>query len=708
MDAKQFHARLLAALLILAAILTVFGMTLYDLQIVHGEDYRKQSVRKITNTETVEAARGQILDRYGRVLVSNRTTYQVKLNTRFMGEEAQRNAILLTLLEICREENVAWVDTLPVSPSAPFTYRMDTLTDTGKARYESMLEGMSKFGWPAAAEQGAGQLIAAMRTFFEVDPELSDEAARALVGVLYELRIRSMDIVRTEYIFAQDVDITFISRVKEEDLTGVTIGPTTVRQYETAAAPHLLGRVALIDSEDWPDYKARGYNMNDTVGRDGVELAFEEHLRGEAGVRDIETNTSGKTVSESWRLDPDTGEPMEPKPGDNVSLTLDIRLQEAAERALADGIAAMKDSKAAAGLPDEIEGGALVVTDMTGGVLAMCSYPDFDLATIYADAAAYNAAAADPLKPFVNRAAQGTYSPGSTFKMVVGTAALQEGVVTPSETILDTGRFTLPEEKKYPYGDYHPQCWALRQYGYTHGRENMADAIRDSCNIYFYTVGHRLGIDLIDRYAAMFGLGEYTGFELPEYKGLVAGPETSGALGVTWYGGDLLSAAIGQGNTLSTPLQLSNYIATLVNGGNHYAAHLLQSVKSNDFSTVLQQEELQLLDTVNISQENLEAVKLGMWKVANEKDGSVYKYFRDLPVEVGGKTGTAQVSANTEANAVFVCFAPYDNPEIAMTIVVEHGGSGTELGGIAADLLSYYFNTERNMEAVDGENTLLR
>ena len=235
----------------------------------------------------------------------------------------------------------------------------------------------------------------------------------------------------------------------------------------------------------------------------------------------------------------------------------------------------------------------------------------------------------------------------------------------------------------------------------------MGHALKDSCNIYFYTLGDRLGIDKLGQYASMFGLGRTTGLELPEAQGYVAGPETSARLGAQWYGGDLLSAAIGQGNTQTTPLQLANYVATLVNGGNHYSAHLLQSVKSGDYSSLIYRQEPELLDTLNISEKNTEAVKAGMRLLATE--GSVRNYFKDLPVTVGAKTGTAQVGReDTNANAVFVCFAPYENPQIAISIVVERGGSGTELAAIAADLISYYFNAEQVRDTAQGENTLLR
>ena len=484
MEARLFHARLRVVVLILVLVIGVFTAVLHNLQVVHGADYREKSVRNITKTETVEAARGQILDRYGRVLVSNKTVYQVTLDTSLMGEEAKRNPNLLALLQICREEGVEWTDqVLPISMTEPFTYT-DTLTETGQARYEKFLEQMK---WTDAAEQGPDILLAKMREFFEVDDSVSPEDGRALVGVLCELKMRSLDLLRTSYVFAQDVDIDFISRVKEEGLVGVTIEPTTVRQYNTTYAAHLLGRVGSMDPDEWEYYKnIDGYAMDDTVGKDGVELAFESYLKGTAGQRATNTNTNGKIVSQYWLTDSETGETLEPEPGGQ---------REPDHRHPPPGGGGAGPGQRIEGLESEYtEGGAVVVTDMTGGVLAMASYPTYDLTTIYSNTALYNEALNNPLKPFNNRAIYGLYSPGSTFKMIVGTAALQEGLTTPSEKIRDTGRFQYPEGEKYPYGDYHPACWYYLQYGGSHGMEDMAHAIKDSCNIYFFTLGDRLGM----------------------------------------------------------------------------------------------------------------------------------------------------------------------------------------------------------------------
>ena len=729
MEGRQFNRRTLAVAAVLAAVLAVFAGVLYNLQVVHGADYRAMSVVKITNRETVEGARGELLDRYGRELVTNRAVYEITLNTGLMGDESERNPNLMALIDICRDNGQSWTDSFPVSAAAPFTYTTDTplayekegggvaFTLLGqllnvlpmKDAVKAPLNLPSTRDMEAAktladipAGPTAEELMDALRTYFEIDPAWSDEDARALIGVLYEVNLRSYDINRQEYVFAQGVDIDVISAVKERGLTGVSVETTTVRQYNTASAAHILGHVGSIYTENWETYRKLGYNMNDKVGIDGAENAFESYLHGESGTLVQELDTSGKVVGEYWYTDPETGGTDEPEPGDNVMLTIDLRLQEKVEEILADTIENL-DS-------EDTEGGAVVVESVKDGeVLAMASYPSYP-PDVYSDTALYQQLASDTvLTPLVNRATDGQYSPGSTFKPLVAIAALEEGLTTPTEEIEDTGRLELPEEEHYPYGDSHPQCWIYRQYRGNHGWENLAEALRDSCNIYFYTLGHRLGIDKLDEYAAAFGLGEATGFELSEESGLVAGPATSEALGQTWYGGEVLNAAIGQGNTLVTPLQLANYIVALLNGGDHLVPHLLKTVKSSDYSRTVYEQEREVRNSLDLDPANVEAVKQGMWAVANDPESTVDQYLSNLAVEVGAKTGSAQVgSAELEADAIFTLFAPYDDPEIVISIVVEGGASGGNLAQAAGEIVNYYFSAEHTVEAVDAENTLLR
>lgn len=727
MEGRQFNRRTLAVAAVLAAMLAVFIGVLYNLQILHVEDYRAMSVVKIDNRVTVEGARGELLDRYGRELVTNRAVYRITLNTRLMGDESERNPNLMELINICREDGLSWSDSFPVSDTAPFTYTTDTPLAYEKegggvafTQLGSLLNALplgstvkealnlpdtkaveaAKTLADIPAGPTAEELMEALRTYFEIDPSWSDEDARALIGVLYEVNLRSYEVNQQEYIFAQDVDIDVISAVKERGLTGVSIDVSTVREYQTSAAAHLLGRVGTI--QNWDYYKELGYNMNDKVGIDGVESAFESYLRGEPGTLVQELDTSGRVISEYWYTNSKTGETDEPQPGDNVMLTLDLRLQEKVEEILANTIENL-DS-------EDTEGGAVVVESVKDGeILAMASYPTFDLANVYSNSTLYNEVKDNPLRPFTNRATQEFYYPGSTFKPLVAIAALEEGLTTPTEEIEDTGSLELPEEEHYPYGDFHPQCWIYRQYGGNHGWENLAEALRDSCNIYFYTLGHRLGIDKIDEYAAAFGLGEPTGIEVPEVKGWVAGPATSEALNQTWYGGNLLNAAIGQDNTQVTPLQLANYMATLLNGGDHLVPHLLKTVKSSDYAETVYEQEREVRNSLNLDPANVEAVKQGMWAVANDPESTVDQYLSNLAVEVGAKTGSAQVgSAELEADAIFTLFAPYDDPEIVISIVVEGGASGGNLAQAAGQIVNYYFSAEHTVESVDAENTLLR
>ena len=513
--------------------------------------------------------------------------------------------------------------------------------------------------------------------------------ARAIAGLLYELYLRSREVTWTPYVFAEGVDIDFISRVKELSLPGVVIEPTTVRQYHTQYAAHILGRVGLMNRSEVEYYTSLDedgdgkpdYEMDDTVGKEGVEKAFESFLRGTPGIRAVDRNTSGKILSESWIT--------EPKPGDNIVLTIDIDLQKKVEDTLASSLPNL--------VSEEVEGAACVVLDVNSfDVLASASYPTFDLANYSRD---WEKNSTDPLTPLVNRALTGTYAPGSTFKMVTAIGALEEGIITPDSQIRDLGRYTY-------YPGTPPQCWYYRQYGKYHGLINVSEAIEVSCNYFFYDVGRRLGIDLLVDYATRFGLGQKTGIELEESSGVMAGPEYTESMGGTWYEGSVLSVAIGQESSQFTPIQLASYISTLVNGGTRKSTHLLKEIKSSDYSQIVETYEPEVLSTIEIQDKNLEAVKAGM--LALTTDGSVRRYFQDVPVQVGAKTGSAQVSAQTESNAVFVCFAPYDDPEIALAMVVEHGGSGSELGAMAADILSYYFSTKGSMDEIPMENTLIR
>ncbi len=774
MNPKQFHRRLIGVVLVLAILMTFLCSNLYSIQYVNGEDYANQSVARSYETQTVPAVRGPILDRNGKVLVSNQISYQVTLSLSLMGETAEeRCANLLTLIQVCREEGVTWADTLPITTTAPFSYTTEdpfysvSTDENGNPEYDEdgeLVYDMTRLGrlavymgWiedPTELAEGeipqsdasggadpglwdrimdffgmgqeaqpqkepepyqlptAEELLGMMCKSFGVKGEgavdesaakesgeavptlnigdMSETDARAAAGVLYELYYRSRITNWPIYYFAEDVDVDFITRVKELGIKGVEIETTSVRKYETEFAAHLLGRVAAMEPNEVDYYLGlgEGYTQNDYVGREGAELAFESYLHGTPGERAVERNEDGKITSSVWVPDEETGEAKVPEPGDNVFLTIDIELQQMVEELLAERVP---------GLSDEVEGAACTVQLVdTGEILAAASYPTFHLDTYVED---YAENSTNPLNPLMNRAFQGLYPPGSTFKMITAIAGLEEGIIEPSTIIRDLGRYTY-------WSTPQPMCWIYRQGGGTHGPVNVTRAIEVSCNYFMYDVGRRLGIDKLDEYAAMFGLGQKTGVELYEESGVVASPAFTESLGGTWYEGNVLSVAIGQESTQVTPIQLTNYISTLVNGGTRYSTHLLKMVKSSDFSQVVYEYEPQVQSEINIAQENLDAVTEGMRELTTGT-GSLASAFQNLPFEVGAKTGSAQVSSTSNSNAVFVCYAPYDDPEIAISLVVEHGGSGSVLASLAAEILAYYFTTPDSQSDVVTENTLM-
>ncbi|MBQ7713710.1 MAG: penicillin-binding protein A [Oscillospiraceae bacterium] len=660
--------------------LAVYCVTMFDAQIVHGEEYRARATRTNTSVETIEASRGVITDRNGKVLVSNRAVYTLTFDPALVESDAL-NGELLRLLALLREQGVDWFDELPLSRARPYAYD-DTVNRAGMLLKYAVSKKWIEEGADAEtlrAQIPPRELFDRLCAEFGADAALGAVEQRDLVGLRYSLATAKLD-GDGSFLFASGVDVALISRLKDGDFAGVRVGTSSVREYRTDAAAHILGRVGKI--QNWDEYKDKGYAWNDLVGIDGAEYAFEEYLRGTDGRRDVMTNAEGKVISELNAVEPD--------PGDNVALTLDIDLQEQVERILAESADAMT---AADG---EMRGAAAAVVQVgTGEVLALASYPTYSLKTFNRD---YAALRDDPARPMYNRATMGTYAPGSTFKPAVAVAALESGAITPQTKIRDLGA--------YRYYDMVYNCWIYSSTGGTHGLINVTDAITVSCNYFFYEVGRQLGITAIDRYAAAFGLGEPTGIEIPESVGTMTSPDYVNSLkNQTWTNGLTLQAAIGQAYDLFTPLQLANYIATLADGGTRYNAHLLKDVSTYDNAEVTHAYDEPPAATVEIGGENLKAVLAGMRKLVT--DGSVRSAFSRCVVDAAAKTGTAQTGGKgTTSNGVFVAFAPYDDPQIALALVIEKGGSGGALANAAVDILNAYFTAAE--PDVVGENTLVR
>ncbi len=657
------------------AFLVLFFAVLYDAQVVHGSENRARSITSNTASETVTASRGIITDRNGKVLVSNRLAYTLVVDKSSFGkDEAALNDAIWQLIQLCQEQGVTWNDTLPMTTgSSPQL--------TSKSLNESFREYLDDNKLPT--DGGSAEVLAAMRKLYKVDDSYTDAQARLIVGVRYELDGRS------SYTFAEDVSTELLGRITDGKYRGVTIKTAAARVYNTKLAAHILGTVGAIWQEEWRSdestgyvgYADKGYNMNDLVGKDGVEKAFEEYLHGNDGKRLITTDENGKITGELYT--------REPQPGGTVALTIDIDLQQVVEDTLASTIQGMIDKDS-----NERGGAAAVIQVGTGEVLAMASYPTYDLETFNQD---YDELVKDERLPMFNRATQGVYAPGSTFKLCTSVAALEEGIITPSTIIEDKGIYTY-------YVDPQPMCWIWRQAHTTHGRINVSQAIVDSCNYFYYEVGRLTGIKKLDEYATAFGLGQSTGIEIGDVSGVLASPEWAEAHDREWTDGQTITAAIGQSYNLFTPLQLANYVATLVSGGEHYEAHLLKNVKSYDNSRVIDVYGKGPLNDLNISDSTMAAVTKGMHDLTYD---SLRSAFSRCVVEAGAKTGSAQVGTDI-ANGTFVAYAPYDDPEIAIAIVVEKGGSGSLLANAAVDIINAWFTRDGTGATAAGEDALMR
>lgn len=657
------------------AFLVLFFAVLYDAQVVHGSENRARSITSNTASETVTASRGIITDRNGKVLVSNRLAYTLVVDKSSFGkDEAALNDAIWQLIQLCQEQGVTWNDTLPMTTgSSPQL--------TSKSLTESFREYLDDNKLPT--DGGSAEVLAAMRKLYKVDDSYTDAQARLIVGVRYELDGRS------SYTFAEDVSTELLGRITDGKYRGVTIKTAAARVYNTKLAAHILGTVGAIWQEEWRSdestgyvgYADKGYNMNDLVGKDGVEKAFEEYLHGNDGKRLITTDENGKITGELYT--------REPQPGGTVALTIDIDLQQVVEDTLASTIQGMIDKDS-----NERGGAAAVIQVGTGEVLAMASYPTYDLETFNQD---YDELVKDERLPMFNRATQGVYAPGSTFKLCTSVAALEEGIITPSTIIEDKGIYTY-------YVDPQPMCWIWRQAHTTHGRINVSQAIVDSCNYFYYEVGRLTGIKKLDEYATAFGLGQSTGIEIGDVSGVLASPEWAEAHDREWTDGQTITAAIGQSYNLFTPLQLANYVATLVSGGEHYETHLLKNVKSYDSSRVVGVYGKGPLNDLNISDSTMAAVTKGMHDLTYD---SLRSAFSRCVVEAGAKTGSAQVGTDI-ANGTFVAYAPYDDPEIAIAIVVEKGGSGSLLANAAVDIINAWFTRDGTGATAAGEDALMR
>ncbi len=635
---------------------------LINLQIINGSNLRKVSEDKLYMSMSVKAPRGNILDRYGNVLATNKQGYSIRIQKTDMSRE-ELSEVIKNLMKLLAKENIVINDQFPVSKEEPFGFTFKD--DDEKTAVAKLYEWEEEYGIEKTKD--VKEVINAFCDKYDIDSKYDYNMKRKVVGIMYDMNQRGFSIYNP-YILAEDVSAQVIAIVKENSsvLEGVTIVETPIRVYPNGTlAAHLLGNVGVIYQDEYEKLKNKNYSMDAIIGKQGIELAMEDYLKGEDGIQGF--NQTLEVLS-------DVVTTVNPVQGDNVFLTIDADLQKVMEDELSSVITNLSKS-----VPDCNAGSAVCVDVNNGEILAMCSYPTYPPSEYNKK---YNELIADEGNPVWNRAIGGAYEPGSTFKMVTAIAAIEEGIIGPYDTILDKGVY------KY-YKDYQPQCMEWK-YGKTHGYVDVVTALQESCNYYFFDVGRRLGIDKLTEYEKKFGFGQIADIEIGgEVAGTIASPENRKKRGMIWNPGDTLQASIGQSDNLITPLQLANYVATIANGGTRYQPHLVKTVKKHQTGEIILDKKSEIVEKVDISEKTLSAVKKGMNKVTQE--GTASSVFKDFFIDIAGKTGTAEVNKGSNTG-VFVAFAPYDNPKIAIAIVIEHGTAGYLAAPVAKAVFEEYFS----------------
>ena len=672
----QFRARML--LLLFGVILCLFVYRLYDQQIFETGGVIDNTTTYTTWTR-VKAARGDILDRDGNVMVGNRASYDLTINHYVLTSSDNPNESIYQLVKLCQELGVTYNDHLPITKERPFAYTLENYNSAWQGYFQTFLYQRGKLD----SDISAPLLIQTLRKSYNIPEEWSDEDARLVLGVRYELTLRNCTNLPL-YVFISDANDADLSQILELNIPGAKVESSTVREYYTTHAAHILGYVGAMDAKQWEHYKTLGnYSMDAEIGQSGFEAAFEQYLHGTDGVR-VDKMTTDGTIIESY-YDP------APIAGNNVEVTIDMDLQILAEEQLAvtmEGLRNNPDPKAK-GL--DAEGASAVVMDVkTGQILACASYPTYNPITFREE---FDVLKEDKLKPIYNRALLAAYPPGSTYKMSMVIAGINSNAINSETDIEDKGVYPMTDGTDVT-------CLAWTSKKMTHGHINAREALCVSCNYFFYELGTRITLDAMDSTAKGLGLGEPTGIELTENIGYRANKETKQRLygedDNGWYLGDQIRASIGQSDNRFTPLQLCVYASTLANRGTRLAATFLNRVVSTDYRSLVVENLPEVLSQLDISDDAYLAYTQGMRMVASYSDdflnGTAFNIFRNYPIEVSAKTGTAQTGIRSASdNGAFVCFAPSSDPQIAIAVYGEKSGSGATMGQVAKKILDLYF-----------------
>ena len=698
---------------IFALILFWFSWKLFRLQIIetNGNTDNTTTYSSIT---TVKAARGDILDRNGNILVGNRASYDMVFNHYVIISSDRTNESLLKLVNKCRELGVEYNDHFPMTTSRPFEYTLDDYAASWRNYFQKFL---SEDWMDLDSDISAPLLIQKLRKSYEIPETWSDEDSRAVIGLRYELDLRNVTNIST-FVFIEDVSEEALATLLELNTPGLFVESSTVREYYTKYASHILGYTGAMTDKQWAEYKQKGYAMDAYVGQSGFEQAFEEELHAINGTRLDVVDKDGTIISQEYL------EGKEPVAGNNVEVTIDIDLQAVVEESLADIMEYLTD-------PDlnpiekgpyegqDAEGASAVVIEIaTGDVLACASYPTFDLANMK-DPKVYAEILATDYDPMFNRALSAAYAPGSTYKPVTLTAAMNLGLLNSETEIQDLGIWTR-------YEGFSPTCLVWSGYRTTHQWINAAEALEVSCNYFFYELAYLIresgNFDFLDATAAGFGLGESTGVELEETpKSHRSNKEAKAAeytgLDAQWFKGDEILTGIGQAENRFTPMQLAVYAATLANRGTRMKATFLNRVVSDDYRSLISENQPQIASTMEINNDAYNSYMEGMRLVITGKLGTARKYFDgrdntriDWPddITVWAKTGTAQTFNNVSDHGSFICFAARkgEEPEIAVAIYGEKVAHGATLAEVAEDIILAYFAKGEASDCVTYENKL--
>lgn len=682
MHVKITATRRIAAICVVLFFFVFFAFDLVKLQIVDGEEYDAASSSVSEKTASISAARGEIVDRDGNPFVYNDQGYSVIFDHAYFPsakEQVRRNEIIISLIRLFEENSLEWLDELPLvfDASGTIQFKEDSESLIKEMKSEDMLH-LNEY---ATAQDCFDALIER----YDLQ-EFSSSDARKIASVCYEMK-RIYFSVGNPYTFALDVPEEIISKIKENShfYQGVDVQVVPVRKYSDGdLAPHILGRIGAIDAEEYAEKKSEGYKITDYIGKSGIESAMEEYLRGVDGLATVYTDDDGNSTTQVT---------TDPQHGNTVVLTIHSGLQETVTNALEQ---ALLDYAGTKGNMVENAGAAVVVDCRNGEILASASYPTYDISTYSENAAALNTAAGSPLW---NRALLSTYATGSTMKPSVAIAALEEGVIENDTTVYCSGMYT-----------YLGQQFKCEQAHDTRFLD-VVNAIDESCNTFFYEVGDMLGIEKMNEYRILFGLGSKTGCELGEASGVLDSPEYRNSINQEWLPGYTVQSAIGQAGNLFTPIQLANYVATIANGGTRYKTHFVKSIKSHDYSQTVLETQPEVVCETGVSKETLDTVRQGMLQVGTT--GYCASYFRGLPVQVAAKTGTSQEIRNLDGvsvkinNGFLIAFAPYENPEIAVAVVGEGMTSGVFVAPVVAAAVEYYFGQSDSMESYQAENVLI-